>query len=148
MYVRSIRKHDGSKPSASELNQLMRTVERAFKSRGYECRTQKKSVTAFMVSDIRLSQSYINRFGYNVSPWTGRRGRILGWDNWVEVNNLINAVFDNFVYSAKIDSLGGKFKIRDGNRAYTERDWDPIGWENAGSMMRPITRRDMWLPED
>ena len=62
--------------------------------------------------------------GYNISPHTQRRGRILNWDDWVKVNNLVNEQLDNEKISANVSSLGGTFKIREGTQAMTESDWE------------------------
>lgn len=96
---------------------------------------------------VRLSEKRIKEKGYNISPYTGRRGRILNWHNWVEVNNNINKVLDEHHASANIKSLGGKFKIREGTTAYTEADWDEHSGENVGSMVNPVLREEAWHSE-
>lgn len=96
---------------------------------------------------IRLSKSWIGKHGHNVSPYTGRRGSILGWSDWVRFNNTVNKVMDKFGMSANVSSLGGKFKIREGTKAMTEKDWEGLGEENIGSIVSPVKRREAWVSE-
>jgi hypothetical protein len=101
----------------------------------------------FEIRNIRLSDEYVKKHGRNFSPFTGRRGRILGWHNWVQVNNAVNDVLDRMDVGANIKSLHGKFKIRYGKHRFTEGDWEDIGYENVGSMIEPVPRKEAWLPE-
>jgi len=103
--------------------------------------------TGIRLQDIRLSEDYIKKYGRNVSPFTGRRGRILGWYNWVEVNNAVNDVLDRLHVSANVHSLHGKLKIREGKLRFTESDWERWGERNVGSIVRPVKMKDAWLPE-
>jgi hypothetical protein len=82
--------------------------------------------------------------GHNINAFSGRRGNILGWQDWVEVNNQINKTLDDNKVSAKVGSLAGKFKVRDGTTKYTEDDWQDLAGENVGSIMNPIRRENMW----
>ena len=100
------------------------------------------------IQDVRLSDEYIRKIGYNVSPYTGRRGNILNWDNWVEVNKTINSVLDRLNASANVSSLHGRFVVREGRKAFTERDWNEFAYENVGSIISPVPRREAWLPEN
>ena len=97
-----------------------------------------------LMSNVRLGDKKIEMEGYNISPYTGRRGRILSWDNWVEVNNRINDVLDRHNVSANVNSLAGKFKIREGTKRFGEADWNEEGYSNVGSVMSPVSRRDAW----
>jgi hypothetical protein len=99
------------------------------------------------LQDIRLSEDYIKKYGRNISPYTGRRGRILGWYNWVEVNNAINNVLDKLHVSANVHSLHGKLKVREGKRRFGEKDWEEWGERNVGSIVRPVRMKEAWLPE-
>lgn len=96
---------------------------------------------------IRLSTEWMKEHGHNVSPFTGRRGNVLGWKDWVRFNNAVNKVMDKYNISANVSSLGGKFKIREGRMKYTEDDWEGLADENVGSMMSPVSRRDAWRSE-
>jgi hypothetical protein len=118
----------------------------ALKKLGYDFRVFPKGA-GFEIRNIRLSDGYVKKYGYNFSPYTGRRGRILGWQNWVEVNNTANIILDKLHAGANIKSLGGKFKIRIGTTALTESDWEEKGYENVGSMVEPVTRKEAWQPE-
>jgi hypothetical protein len=99
------------------------------------------------LGDVRLGDKKVAKEGYNVSPYTGRHGRILNWQNWVEVNNTINDVLDKTGTSANVSSLKGKFKIRRGNVGVNEGEWESQGSENVGSMMRPVSRFEAWESE-
>jgi len=118
----------------------------ALKKLGYDFKVSPKGA-GFEIRNIRLSDDYVKKHGYNFSPYTGRRGRILGWQNWVEVNNTANIILDKLHAGANIKSLGGKFRIREGKHAFTESDWEDKGYENVGSMVEPITRKEAWQPE-
>lgn len=103
---------------------------------------------SFKVGEVRLSQEYVDKKGYNVSSFSGRRGRYLSWDQWVDLNDKVNDLFDINGVKADITSLGGKFVIRekdDGRQ--TERDWSGVKHENVGSMMNPVPRYRAWVPE-
>lgn len=99
------------------------------------------------LSDFRLSDKWVEKKGYNVSPYTGRKGRILGWKNWVKVNDTINKVLDKLHVSANVHSLHGKFRIREGKKKFTEEDWEDFARENVGSIVEPVSRRNAWLSE-
>jgi len=101
----------------------------------------------FEIRNFRLSNDYVKKHGRNFSPYSGRRGRILGWQNWVQVNNTVNDVLDKMNVGANIKSLHGKFRIRQGTHRFTENDWEGLAYENVGSMIRPVARKDAWLPE-
>ncbi len=86
--------------------------------------------------------------GYNISPYSGHRGRVLGWRDWVDVNNAVNDVLDSGGWSANVVSLAGVFRIRQGTRRFNEDDWYMMGGrDNIGSRMYPIPRTEGWLPE-
>lgn len=129
MYVRKIK---GVDPDV-----LASEISSTFKKAGYNNIINKKGKSGFSISDIRLSEAYVKKYGRNVNDFSGIRGRYLGWDNWVEVNNLINKVVDKFHAEAKVDSLGGKFKIREGKRRYTEDDWEDIKYERGMNVWKP-----------
>ncbi len=139
----------GQKLSSQECRGLMIGLVAEMKKQGYVSMTKVKAPTAcsFSMSDFRLSQKLVDKEGFNISPFTGRRGRILGWEDWVKVNNAINRVMDKKKVEAKVSSLGGKFMIREGKRAFKRRDREPLGYENVGSMMNPVQRRDAWHRE-
>jgi len=123
-------------------------IKQALAEEGYDVReVTAKSNRHIDLQGVRLGEKYLEEKGYNISPYSGRRGRILNWDNWVEVNNTLNKVLDEYHASANIKSLGGKFKIREGTKAYTEDDWDEAGYQNVGSMMSPVDRKNAWASE-
>jgi hypothetical protein len=118
----------------------------ALRRLGYDFNVNPKGA-GFEIRNIRLSNEYVKKHGRNFSPFTGRRGRILGWKNWVEVNNTVNKVLDKMHVGANVKSLGGKFKIRYGTHAFTESDWEDLAYENVGSVINPVPRKDAWQPE-
>jgi hypothetical protein len=122
-------------------------VSKALEAKGYSNQSLVKSGTSVNISDIRLNRKYIEKYGRNISPFTGRRGNILGWLNWIEVNNTANEVLDKLKASANVYSLKGLFKIRKGTEKFTKEDWEELGYQNVGSIMNPVSRRDTWLPE-
>lgn len=129
---------------------LANELKRLLNHRGYDAnvRVDKGHIK---IGDVRLSEKYLDEKGYNLKEnlWNGkkRRGRILNWNNWVEVNDTINDVMDKFKMSGNASSLGGKFKIRKGTERMTEDDWSYQQGENVGSIMHPIAREDDWQPE-
>lgn len=138
----------GRKPTNAQMADLLIELKSALVKRGFSNYIEKRTGSAFDISDIRLSQKRIDKYGYNLSPYTGRRGRILSWKDWVEVNNSINKVLDRENVSANVRSLKGKFKIRKGRLSYGEEKWlREVGGENIGSMMNPIERVDAWQRE-
>lgn len=104
-----------------------------------------RTSTSVDVRNIRNKEShnvmpYSEQMGYGKS----RRTNTLTWDEWVKVNNAINDALDRHHASANVHSLGGKFKIRHGQKRYTAEDWDSLGEENVGSMVNPVRRKD-WV---
>jgi hypothetical protein len=130
----------------SDLQTVKEEIAKKLKERGYDADV---FITGGHVEirGVRLSEKYLDEYGYNVSPYTGRRGNVLGWDNWVDVNDTVNSVLDRMNVSANVQSLGGKFKIRKGRTAMTEDDWQDLAYENVGSIMQPVYRKDAWQSE-
>jgi len=102
------------------------------------------SYPPFEFRNIRVDP---NVRGHNVMWPRGRRTRSLSWADWVEFNGLVNAVLDEFKVSANVSTLGGKFIIRRGTRAYTEADWAHLGYQNVGSTYQPVARKDYIVKE-
>lgn len=138
-----IRRIKGSNPV-----DVARILRNRLKRNGYDSYAEPVGKSGVHLSDIRLSQKYVNRFGRNLSPFTGRRGNILGWNNWVHVNAVINKVFDELGASANISTLKGKFQVREGKKRFTRKDWEQFAGENVGSIVSPVAREDAWLPEN
>jgi hypothetical protein len=131
----------------ADKGKIIDELNKDFKNKGYQAYVSSTN-GAVSISGIRLSDEYVKKYGYNRSPYTGRRGKVLGWQNWVEVNNTINNVLDRLGASANASSLHGRFKIREGNKRFTEMDWENLAYENVGSVYQPVYRKDAWLPED
>lgn len=148
MDVRKVYSPDHKRLSESECNNLYSAVGKKLADLGYDYNIE--SVThkcSFRVTNIRLADKKLQEDGYNISPYTGRRGRVLNWDNWVEVNNAINEVFDEKKMAGKISSLNNQFKIRDGKTAFTEDEWEEKAYGNVGSQISPVYRKDAWGSE-
>ena len=144
MKITSIRKN--GKPYNAR--NIMHKVANAIRKKGYTCTVSQTTTTAFKISNIRLSEDRIRKHGHNISPYTGRRGRILSWDDWVNVNNAINATLNKNNISANVSSLGGKVKVREGKQAYKRWEWENnFGYENIGSMVNPVSRMEGWKSE-
>ena len=135
-----------TKISGATKEEIINRLESAFKKLGYDADI-KRADGKITISNVRLSDRWIKEKGYNISPYTGRRGRVLGWKNWVEVNNMINKVLDELGVSANVRSLHGTFIIRKGMRKYTEEDWEERAWDNVGSLIQPVPRKYAWLSE-
>ena len=133
---------------AEKLSSLCSEISSKLKGKGYTSYCVPVSQGGAQLSDVRLSDEYVKEKGRNVSPFTGRRGRILGWENWVEVNDAINDVLDKKDISANVKSLGGLFIIREGKDRKTESDWEERAYDNVGSIMAPVYRIDAWRPEE
>jgi hypothetical protein len=132
----------GAEPSV-----VAEELQRTLKTKGYDNYSNVKD-SHITISDIRLSDDYVQKYGMNKSPYSGRGGRVLGWRNWVEVNNTINEVLDKLGVSANARSLKGIFKIREGKTKFTEDDWEEHAYDNVGSIVSPVYRKDAWLPKD
>jgi len=114
-----ILKIKGASPSA-----VADAVVRALMARGFTLHAYPMSSTKVNISNVRVDPKVR---GYNISPYTEHRGSVLGWNDWVEFNNTVNDVLDSMGVSAKVQSLKGKFPIRDGTRRYVEEDWVRMG---------------------
>ena len=135
------------KPTADELDRIRQDLNDEMLQRGIDCSVFELTGTSINLSDCRLTREYIDKYGYNQSPHTGRRGGILGWQDWVEFNDALNDVMDRHGMSGNASSLGGKFKIRSGDQRFTEKDWRDLEQENVGSYMQPVAREDAWDSE-
>ncbi|MHA3965110.1 MAG: hypothetical protein AM325_016405 [Candidatus Thorarchaeota archaeon SMTZ1-45] len=137
----------GRTPTNAEKSKVVSDLNRSLRAKGYDFNTWTPTGTSIDLRNFRLSDEYVKKYGYNISPYSQRRGRILGWMNWVEVNNTVNAVLDKHKVSANAKTLGGKFKIRRGFKKFTKDDWEEFAYENVGSIMEPVMRKDAWRPE-
>ena len=138
----NITKIRGASPEA-----LSPEIDQGLRERGMRCVVSSPTSTSISLQDCRLTDEYVKEHGYNISPYSGRRGKILNWDNWVTVNNTINDVLDRHKISANASSLHGLFRIREGTKRFGESDWEHLAWQNIGSVMRPFPRREAWRPE-
>ena len=124
-------------PRGNEMKMIIDELYRRLKQRGYNNYTFKVTKTRIDITNVRLSDEYVNKFGMNKTTIYGRgnrRGRILGWINWVLVNEVINAVLNEYNVSAKVTSQNGMIRIREGTNGFNEyeietmlRDRSPYG---------------------
>lgn len=128
--------------------EVAHVIQARLRRNGYDSYAMPVSGTGVNVSNIRLSSNYIRKYGRNLSPYTGRRGNVLGWDNWVHVNAIVNKALDEAHVSANVQTLSGKFRIREGKKKFTRKDWEQFAGENVGSVVHPVAREDAWLPEN
>ncbi len=126
----------------AQLSQVAMELEQKLREKGYSVNIDTSS-GKMIFKNIRLIPEVT---GYNISQ-LGKRGRVLNWDDWVKVNNLVNKQLDTADISANVSSLGGKFVIRAGTEAKTEEDWEALSLENVGSVVSPITRKEAWRRE-
>lgn len=119
-----------------EPNKLAKEIDSSLEKQGISCFVSTPTSSSIKLQNCRLTDEYVRENGYNISPYSGRRGRVISWDNWVTVNNTINKVLDSHNVSANASSLHGLFQIRDGEKAFTEKDWES-----------PIRRREAWASE-
>lgn len=138
---------DITRISGAEPWKLAHEIDMKLKGDGISCIVSTPTSSSIRLQECRLTDDYIKRHGYNISPYSGRRGRILNWDNWVTVNNTINNVLDKHDVSANASSLHGTFKIRKGKKAFTDDDWQHLARQNVGSVMQPVSRRNAWMSE-
>ncbi len=126
----------------AQLSQIALNLEQKLREKGYSVNIATTG-GKMTFKNIRLIPDIT---GYNISQ-LGKRGRILNWDDWVKVNNIVNKQLDRTEISANVSSLGGKFQIRQGKLSMTATDWDDIADENIGSAVSPIRRREAWKRE-
>jgi hypothetical protein len=131
----------------ADLETIAEKIKSTYKKIGYDMFVSIEG-KKIRLSTIRLGDKWISKAGYNISPYTGRSGRVLNWDNWVHVNNTINKILDRLKVSANVSSLSGTFKIREGKKKFTKKDWQEHAYENVGSMVEPVYRIDAWQPRN
>lgn len=123
--------------------QIADNVRKNLSNAGYKANVtlQGKAVN---VGQIRLASGHNEQVASTKSGF--RKTNALSWDDWVNVNRLLNKSVDQAHGEANISSLHGKFKIREGKHEFTEADWEDLKYENVGSQMNPITRYDYIQP--
>lgn len=89
---------------------------------------------SFDILNVHISSEYARICGTNINE-RGRHGSFLNWDNWVDLNNAVNDLFDEMHLKANITSNGRTFIVRTLERGrMTEREWQSArgrssGWE-------------------
>src|SRR3972149_7770923 len=132
------------KMDLAKKQQIINEMNATLKKKGIVAYIKEQSPSVLTFHNIRINPEIR---GYNISPYTARRGTILGWKDWIEFNNTINDVLDKHGIWANVSSLGGKFVIREGKERKTEADWKNLAYENIGSQIRPVYRKDAWESE-
>ena len=136
-----------NKIRGADVDAVANAVDAKIKGMGYAGWVNKKSGTSFDYRNIRkekgIKNIMVSDAGYFGQPSKGyHRTKALSWNDWVKVNNAVNDVLDRLNVKANVHSLGGKFKIREGDLRYSESDWESLGEENVGSQMNPQTRKE------
>jgi len=138
-----------------EVGRLVNRLNRKLERQGIKCAVM-PDTNKIEIARCRLTDKYVNKYGYNLSPRSEfsygkqRRGKILGWYDWIDFNIAINDVMDDLKISANVDSrdtYGGHFVIRRGLDSASPSDWDDLEWENIGHQDNPLFRPDLWKSE-
>lgn len=145
MLISRIRKMDGKKASYEDLHEFCEELSKTLNEMGFKATITINTRTQIKISNVRLQT---DKWGYNISPYTGRRGNILNFYQWALVNYAVNVECDLSGLSAKITSLNGHFEIRDGTVKKLYRNWEDMAFDNVGSVVEPIMRIEAWKPED
>ena len=142
--IRKKKDNKNVKMSRKESDNLARKLMKQLEKNGIGCEVNPETSSRLNVTNCRFTQKYVDKYGYNQSPFTNRKGKVLGWQDWVEFNNTLNDTLDNADVSANIKSLGGKFNIRAGDKRFDEDDWERLSYEDVGGSMSPVIREDAW----
>ena len=145
MEIVGMRKKDGKKPTFGETYEIAREIEGMLWRIGFLSEVCAENSTKIRISNVRIRKDV---WGYNISPYTGRRGVYLGYYQWGLVNHLVNCVLDKHGLSANVRSLKGLFVIREGFEKYGFKEWQHLEGDNVGSYFNPIMRIEAWQPED
>lgn len=123
----------------SPIEDILSEIQFKLRRIGYEC--------VLSNAELRNFRLMPDKLGFNISPYSGRRARILNWNDWVKVNTLVNETLDAHMMDCKVSTLSGKFVIRDYDGAKKEHDWDERYHDNVGSVMSPISRGEAYRRE-
>jgi len=83
---------------------LMRAIEYEMHCLRYNCNVAAINSTSIKFSTVRLSSEYIREKGYNYNLHSGRQGRCLNWNNWLEVDDCLNRLRDSLGVSFNVIS--------------------------------------------
>lgn len=119
--IRTIRVGDNDRrPTEEEVQELVSEIGRRFEDIGVDCYVRADSKSSIRFSECKLTDDYVERYGMNENM-SGRGGRYLSYDDWVEVNNTVNGVLDEANVSAVVSSV--THDIRSGRTKYSFRDY-------------------------
>ena len=132
-------KEKSRKLTDEEMKQLRSELYKEIKEIGVDAGISIENSSFISINGCKLTSEYADKYGRNTN---GRmKTTILGWGDWVEVNNTINRVLDKWNISAMASSLNGYISIRDGQS--WDDDYDGRD-DNVGSYMSPVMREDAW----
>jgi len=131
MIIRKIRLF-GKYPNNTATQMIINDLKAGARRLGYNCYINKANRTRIDVSDVRLSDEYVTKFGRNINN-NGRRGRYLSWTNWTLLIDMINDVLDKLGMSANVSSQHNLMKIRNGDEKRSAYEIECDLWDYAGS---------------
>ena len=146
--IRVLRNGAWRKPKESETEFLAREIDLKLYEFGFYGYAEVVGRTRIRVRNVRINrESKTLRWTSNKSGFTGIYGNCLNYWQWGLINVMLNVLCDVNGYSANIESLNGKFVIRDGTITYDFYDWADMEWENVGSIVDPVYWREHWSPK-
>jgi hypothetical protein len=106
-------------------------IDAAIHRAGFQARVITTGAQAVSVENVRINPTMRPR---NVGGFlTPKRVPYLCWEDWVEVNGLINDVLDHHGAVAKVETLMGQFLIRDRDGRKGEADWEELKHKPVGN---------------
>lgn len=133
---------DYALPSKDDIDAIAGNIRGNLAVAGVDCRVDAPNSTSIKLSGCRLDRAYMKTYGYNISPYTGHRGSVLGWEDWKEVGTAVNAALDNRRAEANVTTLGGVYVVRSGKAKNVK-----IPVRNVGSVINPVSSTDAWQSE-
>lgn len=132
-----------------EMQRMTEKISKRLNMLGIDCYIDVVGNTKVAFRQCKLTQDYIDNYGYNVSSYSERRSRLLGWEDWVDFHQVVNDVMDEDDISAHVFSIGcGGFEIRKGMNRMSREDWSSNEHYNVGSMAQPISCVNRYITED
>jgi len=143
MQIKKIRLFD-KYPNNTASMMIINDLKAGARRLGYNCYISKVNRTRIDLQDIRLSQSYIDKFGHNINN-DGRRGRYLSWTNWTLLIDMINDVLDKLGISANVSSQHNLMKIRNGNEKRSAYEIECDLWDYAHKNDDRFMSKSRWV---
>ena len=147
-------KYHGRKISGEELDYLAHLIKVRLNSYGYSSTVNKITASSLKLSDVRLTQSMITKYGHNRKSDSGHRTSYPSWTNWGAIVHLINSLMDETDITASITSQHGLIKWREGKIVHDTNDIEEQLWNYADNnvskerwvqylIQRTVTSKDM-----